>query len=110
MHNKLTAQADPDLSRLAILEAIARRLLVTATYNGQALTLAPHALFARHGDLFLSALNLGKARRADEEPRLGYFKVAGLAGVAVTQDPFEALPDCGPLVARAGDELLLAVA
>ena len=112
MHNDMAAHAgdDPDLSRIAILEAIARRLLLTASYNGQKLTLAPHALFARHGDLFVTALNLSKAWRTDEERRLGYFKVAGLADVEVTQDTFDALPNCGPLLSRAGGELLLAVA
>jgi len=112
MHNDLAARAgdDSDLCRIAILEAIARRLLLTANYNGQKLTLAPHALFARHGDLFVSALNLTKAWRADEERRLGYFKIAGLADAEITQDTFDALPDCGPLLSRAGGELILAVA
>ena len=112
MHNDLATRTgdDPDHSRIQILEAVARRLLLTATYNGQKLTLAPHALFARRGDLFVSALNLTKSWRSDEERRLGYFKVAGLAGVEVTQDSFDVLPDSGPLLSRAGDELLLAVA
>ena len=79
-------------------------------YNGQKLTLAPHALFARHGDLFVSAVNLTKSWRADEEKRLGYFKVAGLAGVEVTEDTFDVLPDSGPLLSRAGGELILAAA
>jgi len=112
MHNDLAAQAgdDADLIRIRILEAVARRLLLTASYNGQRLTLAPHALFARHGDLFVSALNLTKSWRADEERRLGYFKVAGLADVEVTEDTFDVLPESGPLLSREGDELLLAAA
>ena len=91
------------------MEAIARTVLLTARYNGQTLTLAPHALFARRGDLFVSALNLAKARRADDEPRLGYFKLSGLADVALTDEPFAALPGAASLP-RPDDELILAVA
>ncbi|MGX7895984.1 hypothetical protein [Tsuneonella sp. HG222] len=112
MHNDISdrAEDDPDLCRMRILEAIARRLLLTANYNGQRLTLAPHALFARHGDLFVSAVNLTKSWRADEEKRLGYFNVAGLACVEIAQDTFELLPDSGPLLLQAGGELILAAA
>ena len=91
------------------MEAIARTVLLTGRYNGQTLTLAPHALFARRGDLFVSALNLAKARRADDEPRLGYFKLSGLADVALTDEPFAALPDAASLP-RPEDEPILAVA
>jgi hypothetical protein len=107
MHND---QPDSDLARLKLLEAIARGVLLTARYNGQTLTLAPHALFARRGDLFVSALNLAKNRRPDDEPRLGYFKLSGLAAVELTDEPFEALPKTAALLARSEDELILAVA
>lgn len=52
-------QSDPNLVRIKIMEAIARSVLLRARYNGQTLTLAPHALFARRGDLFVSALGSG---------------------------------------------------
>ena len=94
---------------MGVLEAIARRVLLIAAYNGQRLTLAPHALFSRRGELYASALNLSKNWRADEERRLGYFKVAGLAAVEVTDDSFEALPNAAEMLAGAGDEVLLAV-
>lgn len=106
MHNQL----DSDPSRIKVMEAIARSMLVTARYNGQTLTLAPHALFARRGDLFVSALNLAKNWRSQDERRLGYFKLAGLAAVEVTREPFEALPNSAALLTQSGDELLLAVA
>ncbi len=104
------APPDPDLTRLRVMEAIARTVLLTARYNGQTLTLAPHALFARRGDLFVGALNLAKARRADDEPRLGYFKLSGLADVALTDEPFVALPNAATSLPRPDDELILAVA
>ena len=110
-HNPSVSAADaPDAARMGVLEAIARRVLLNAAYNGQRLTLAPHALFARRGELYASALNLSKHWRADEERRLGYFKIAGLAAVEVTEDPFDALPNAAEMLAGAGDEVLLAVA
>jgi hypothetical protein len=112
MHNGQAAddsaqQAD---ARIRIMEAIARGVLVTARYNGQTMTLAPHALFARHGALFLRALNLAKTWRTAEDRRLGQFKLDGLAQVMVTNDPFEPLPDSRPFLANENEELLLAVA
>lgn len=104
MHN----QPDPDRARIKVMEAIARSMLLTACYNGQTLTLAPHALFSRRGDLFVSALNLAKNWRSADERCLGYFKLAGLADVEVTQKPFEALPNAAALLSQTGDELLLA--
>lgn len=98
-----------DTSRIKIIEGIARRVLVTARYNGQALSLAPHALFARHGELFVRALNLSKNWRSDEERRLGHFKVAGLAAVEVTEQTFDVLPTAEPLLSRPEDDLVFAV-
>ena len=98
-----------DQARIKILEAIARCRLLTARYNGQRLTLAPHALFARRGDLFVSALNVAKTWRSADDRRLGYFKLAGLAEVEVTREPFEALPAPAAVLAQTGDELLLTV-
>ena len=96
--------------RMAVMEAIARAVILTAQYNGQVLTLAPHALLSRRGDLFVSALNLTKNWRSAEEKRLGYFKLAGLAQVELTQEPFEALPNfAAEAIAQPGDALLLAV-
>lgn len=93
------------------MEAIARTVLLTARYNGQTLTLAPHALFARRGDLFISALNLTKNWRSPEERRLGQFKLAGLADVELTQEPFEALPNFAmQSLSQPEDKLLLAIA
>lgn len=97
-----------DSARLKIIEGTARRLLLTARYNGQVLSLAPHALFARHGDLFLRALNLSKNWRSDEDRRLGDFKVAGLGAVQVTEQPFEVLASADPLLSRPEDQLLFA--
>ena len=87
-------------TRLKLMEAIARKRLVTAHYNGQVLTLAPHLLFERHGDLFISALNLNKSWRSDEEPRLGHFKLGGLASIELSEDEFAPLPGFEPAPPR----------
>ena len=105
MHN----QPDANEPRIKIMQAIASNRLLTARYNGQNLTLAPHALFARREELFVSALNLAKNWRSADERRLGYFKLSGLAEVEVTREPFEALPDAAASLPRPGDQLLLAV-
>src|SRR3546814_8273390 len=79
-------------TRLKLMEAIARRRMVTAQYNGNRMTLAPHLMFERRGDLFVSALNLGKNWRSEDERRLGYFKLDGLAAAELLEDGFDPLP------------------
>ncbi|KTE16618.1 WYL domain-containing protein [Sphingopyxis sp. H115] len=98
-----------DDTRLKLMEAIARKRRVTAHYNGQVLTLAPHLLFERHGDLFISALNLNKNWRSDEDPRLGHFKLGGLASIELTEETFDPLPGFEPAAPREEDTPLLAV-
>jgi hypothetical protein len=95
--------------RLTLMEAISRKLKVEAQYNGVTIQMAPHLMFERHGDLFVSALNLGKVWRSDEEPRLGQFKLAGLSDAKLLGEEFEALDGFKPEVPREGDVLLLAV-
>ena len=98
-----------DDTRLKLMEAIARKRLVTAHYNGQVLTLAPHLLFERRGDLFISALNLGKSWRSDEDPRLGHFKLDGLVAPAIIDAEFDPLPSFEAAAPQSDDTLLLAI-
>lgn len=100
MHN------DP---RLTFMQAIALKRKVTASYNGARLDLAPHLMFERHGDLFVSALNLGKSWRSDEEPRLGHFKLDGLRDVELQEEEFDPLPAFAPEPPKPDDMLILAV-
>jgi hypothetical protein len=97
------------VARMALLEAVARRRVVTALYNGVTMKLAPHLLFERHGDLFVSAWNMTKNARPENEPKLGHFKLGGLADVALTEEPFEPIPSFAPEAPRADDTLVLAV-
>lgn len=103
MHN---AEAVPP-ERL-LIEAIATRRMIAADYNGARITLAPHVLFTRHGDLFIGALNPAKKIRNDEEPSLGYFKLKGLKAIALAEDAFEPLEGASELP-REGDVLVFGV-
>lgn len=96
-------------SEKKLIEAIARLRVVTAGYNGSEMRLAPHQLFSRHGELFVSALNTRKNWRSDDERRLGHFKVSGLSSIALTDDTFEPLPSFDGSLPREGDEQLFAV-
>jgi hypothetical protein len=91
------------------MEAIARRRIVIAHYNGGAMRLAPHVMFERRGELFVSALNLSKNWRSLDEMRLGHFKLAGLSGAELTEDSFEPLTDYEPAVPQDEDALVLAL-
>ncbi|MFT4053438.1 MAG: hypothetical protein QM681_02945 [Novosphingobium sp.] len=94
-------------SRLTIMEAITTRRFVQARYNGAVIRLAPHLMFERRGDLFISALNPEKGWRSDEEPRLGQFKLAGLADTQLTSESFELLPSFEGSTPREDDVAIL---
>lgn len=102
-------QSQPDAQSLTVIEAIAKRLLLHADYNGVALILAPHQLYERHGDLHIGAINTAKVWREGEAPRLGSYKLAGLRNLSLTADPFEPVPGLGQDMPREGDKLILAV-
>ena len=95
--------------RLTVIEAIARKQTLAAQYNGDLLKLAPHLLFERRGDLFVGALNLSKPRRADDELRLGQFKLAGLGAIELLAENFDPLPSFEAAAPRADDTLILTV-
>ncbi|GAC1405900.1 MAG: hypothetical protein NVSMB69_05190 [Novosphingobium sp.] len=50
-----------------------------------------------------------KNARPETEPKLGHFKLGGLADVALTEEPFEPIPSFAPEAPRADDTLVLAV-
>ena len=100
--------AEIPLERL-LIEAIALRRLVSVHYNGTTMQLAPHRLFSRHGELYLSAFNPNKNWRSDEDRRLGHFKLAGLSGVRLREEGFVPLPDFDGTPPREDDQNLFAV-
>lgn len=102
MHNE---EAEPASIERSLMEGIALRKEVTAIYNGTEVRLAPHSLLSRHGALFVGALNLHRAKRESEEPRLGLFRLAGLSGVTVTDSTFDEL-EIAPIETRDGDAVV----
>lgn len=96
-------------ARLKLMEAITRRRAVTAQYNGSVVKLAPHLLFERHGDLFVSALNMSKSWRADDERRLGHFKLDGLGATQLLDELFDPLPSYEATPPRSEDTLILTI-
>lgn len=95
--------------RLTLMEAIARKRAVKALYNAAVIKLAPHQIFDRHGDLFLTALNLSKNWRNDEERRLGQFKFAGLKDVELLEEAITTLPSFDGMLPRTDDVLILSI-
>ena len=62
-----------------VLEAIALRKCIEATYNRAAVKLAPHILYTRHGELFVDAITVERDGQPPRETKLGTFKLAGLS-------------------------------
>lgn len=73
-----------------VLEAIALRRCLEATYNRAAIKLAPHILYTRHGDLFVDGVTVEREGRPSAEVKLGTFKLAGLKIREVISRQFEA--------------------
>ena len=61
-----------------VLEAIALRRLLEATYNRMRVKLAPHILYTRHDEMYVDAITIEREGRPVTEPKLGTFKLAGL--------------------------------
>lgn len=95
LHNKgcvmppdLPSSADMDKDKI-IFEAIAKQRAVRAIYNRTTCILAPHILYARHGDLFVDAVALERGGEPPRERKLGCYKLAGLSSVRLMPDGFE---------------------
>lgn len=73
-----------------IFEAIVRKLCVVATYNRVTMTLAPHVIYTRHGDLFIDAVAIDREGKPPKELKIGTFKLAGLNELRLTQRSFPA--------------------
>ncbi|WP_174274782.1 hypothetical protein [Sphingomonas bacterium] len=71
-----------------VLEAIALRRCLEATYNRMRIKLAPHILYTRHGELFVDAVTIEREGRAVGEAKLGTFKLTGLQIREVVAHPF----------------------
>lgn len=81
-------------------------LCVRGTYNRGEVILAPHILYARHGEPYLDAIVIERDGARPTEMKLASFKLAGLRGVVITSDPFGPLPAFDPSDARYAEEVV----
>ncbi|RJF93886.1 hypothetical protein [Sphingomonas cavernae] len=79
-------------SNKLLLEAIALRKCVTATYNRGTVKLAPHILYTRHDELFIDAVTVSRDGKPPREIKIGTFKVSGLSDLALDDEPFAPEP------------------
>jgi len=91
-----------------VLEAIARRRCLEATYNRMTVRLAPHILYTRHDELFVDAVTVESDGRRPRETKLGTFKLAGLREPAVAGPAFNLEPGFDPGDSRYAGVTLLA--
>ena len=72
-----------------VLEAIVRRHAIAATYNRMEITLAPHILYTKHGELHVDGVTLERDGKPPKELKLGVFKLIGLSALRITPRQFE---------------------
>jgi hypothetical protein len=92
-----------------LLEAIALKKCIHATYNRVDMKLAPHILYTRNDALFVDAVALSKAGNPPREKKLGAFKIDGLSMIALTEDHFEPEPAYDPRAERYEGATLFAI-
>lgn len=99
------SEASPAL----VMEAIVKQQAIAGTYNRADVTLAPHILYTKHGDLHVDALTLERDGRPPREAKIGTFKLAGLGAIRLTPRRFEASALFDARDAKYADVALLAV-
>ncbi|OYY91360.1 MAG: hypothetical protein B7Y45_03535 [Sphingomonas sp. 28-66-16] len=83
-----------------ILEAIVRRLCLTAVYNRQTMILAPHILYTRHGELHLDAVAVERDGQPPREMKLGTYRLTGLGALRLVDRAFTPIESFDPLDPR----------
>lgn len=71
-----------------MFEAIVRLKTVTATYNKGTVTIAPHILYTRHGEIYVDATTVQRDGKPPREEKIGTFKLDGLGDPAITDAGF----------------------
>jgi hypothetical protein len=86
--SEVRSPAPPPASTPVVLEAIVKHLAIAASYNRGEVTLAPHILYTRHGELYLDAVTIERDGKPPKEMKLGTFKLAGLSPLRITARRF----------------------
>lgn len=76
-----------------IANAIAKRLCIAATYNNDAVTLAPHVLFTLHDAWFASAVTVERNGAPPKMVKLGTYRLVGLKDLTATTRGFTPMND-----------------
>lgn len=92
-----------------VLEAIALRKCLEATYNRTRIRLAPHILYTRHDQLYLDGVTLERDGKPPREIKVGAFKLDGLGDLALTDRVFDPQPVFNPAEERYLGNTLFAV-
>ena len=85
------ASAVPDTVPV-VFEAVVKKQAIAATYNRGTVTLAPHVVYTKHGEIYLDAITLDRDGKPPKEEKLGAFKLAGLTGLRITPRRFVPSP------------------
>ena len=86
--DRVLAQPKPGAAPI-VLEAIVKTLAIVATYNRGEVTLAPHVLYTRHGELYVDAVTIERDGKPPKETKIGAFKLAGLSPIRLTARRFQ---------------------
>ncbi len=92
-----------------ILEAIALKKCLRATYNRVEMKLAPHILYNRDDDLHMDAVALEKNGLPPKEKKLGVFRLKGLSDMQVLDEAFQPEPLFEPDAERYSGKALMMV-
>lgn len=92
-----------------LLEAIALKKCVSATYNRVEMLLAPHILYSKNQALYIDAVALEKNGVPPQEKKLGAFHLAGLNDIVLVDRHFEIEPHYEPDAQRYAGATLFAV-
>jgi hypothetical protein len=103
------APSPPPATTPIVFEAIVKQLAIAASYNRGEVTLAPHIVYTRHGELYVDAVTLERDGKPPKEVKLGAFKLAGLAPLRITARRFTVSELFHPRDPRYTDVTLVAV-
>lgn len=92
-----------------MFEAIVRQMAVTATYNKGPVTIAPHILYTRHGEIYVDATTLERDGKPPREEKVGTFKLDGLIDPTITDRRFTPSVLFEPAAEKYQGETLMAV-
>ena len=98
---------DPASPVELVTVAIRRKICVRATYNRSSIELAPHALYTRHGDWFVTGVVLERDGAPPRELKLGTFKLIGLKETMLAPKRFAPQPVFDPSAELYGEEAVL---